>query len=132
MLRRFLHLQRRTRSHDERRRGRPWTTGRDTRFGLADRLFADIDPLEKTIKIAGIGFRVVGVSEQKGSFFGNSQDNFAVIPLSAYQRLFGARQSLSLMVKPVSTDRMTDAMDDAAVALCRGGSSPRRRTTSAS
>jgi len=86
-------------------------------YGLADRLFGDIDPLEKTVKIAGIGFRVVGVSEQKGSFFGNSQDNFAVIPLGAYQRLFGARQSLSLMVKPVSTDRMTEAMDDATVAL---------------
>jgi putative ABC transport system permease protein len=86
-------------------------------YGLADRLFGDIEPLEKTIKIAGIGFRVVGVSEQKGSFFGNSQDNFAVIPLGAYQRLFGARQSLSLMVKPVSTDVMTAAMDDATVAL---------------
>jgi putative ABC transport system permease protein len=86
-------------------------------FSLADRLFGDIEPLEKTIKIAGIPFRVVGVSEQKGSFFGNSQDNFAVIPLDAYQRLFGARQSLSLMVKPVSTDRMADAMDDATVAL---------------
>jgi putative ABC transport system permease protein len=86
-------------------------------YGLADRLFGDIEPLEKTIKIAGIGFRVVGVSEEKGSFFGDSQDNFAVIPLGAYQRLFGARQSLSLMVKPVSTDRMADAMDDATVAL---------------
>jgi putative ABC transport system permease protein len=86
-------------------------------WGLADRIFGEIEPLEKTIKIAGIGFRVVGVSEQKGSFFGNSQDNFAVIPLPAYQRLFGARQSLSLMVKPVSTDLMTDAMDDATVAL---------------
>ena len=86
-------------------------------FSLADRLFGDIDPLEKTVKIAGIPFRVVGVSEQKGSFFGNSQDNFAVIPLDAYQRLFGARQSLQLMVKPVSTDRMADAMDDAKVAL---------------
>ena len=86
-------------------------------YSLADRLFGDIDPIEKTVKIAGIGFRVVGVSEQKGSFFGNSQDNFAVVPLDAYQRLFGARQSLSLMVKPVSTDRMPDAMDDAMVAL---------------
>jgi putative ABC transport system permease protein len=86
-------------------------------YGLADRLFGDIDPIEKTLKIAGINFRVVGVSEQKGSFFGNSQDNFAVIPLGAYQRLFGARQSLSLMVKPVSTDRMSEAMDDATVAL---------------
>jgi putative ABC transport system permease protein len=86
-------------------------------YSLADRLFGEIEPLEKTIKIAGIGFRVVGVSEQKGSFFGDSQDNFAVIPLGAYQRLFGARQSLQLMVKPASTDRMTEAMDDATVAL---------------
>jgi putative ABC transport system permease protein len=86
-------------------------------WGLADRLFGDIDPLDKEIKIAGINFRVVGVSEPKGSFFGNSQDNFAVIPLGAYQRLFGARQSLQLMVKPVSTEVMPEAMDDATVAL---------------
>src|SRR5262245_19909960 len=86
-------------------------------YTLADRLFGEIEPVEKTIKIAGIGFRVVGVSEKKGSFFGDSQDNFAVIPLGAYQRLFGARQSLQLMVKPVATDRMTEAMDDATVAL---------------
>ena len=86
-------------------------------WGLADRLFSEINPLEKTIKIAGVNFRVVGVSEQKGSFFGNSQDNYAVIPLGAYQRLFGARQSLQLMVKPTSTDLMPTAMDDATVAL---------------
>ena len=86
-------------------------------WGLADRLFGDINPLDKTIKIAGINFRVVGVSEQKGSFFGNSQDNYAVIPLGAYQRLFGARQSLQLMVKPVSTDLIPEAMDDATVAM---------------
>ena len=86
-------------------------------WGLADRLFGDISPLDKTIKIAGVNFRVVGVSEPKGSFFGNSQDNYAVIPLGAYQRLFGARQSLQLMVKPISTERMPEAMDDATVAL---------------
>jgi putative ABC transport system permease protein len=86
-------------------------------WGLADRLFGEINPLDKTIKIAGINFRVVGVSEQKGSFFGNSQDNYAVVPLGAYQRLFGARQSLQLMVKPTSTDLMPAAMDDATVAL---------------
>jgi putative ABC transport system permease protein len=86
-------------------------------WGLADRLFGEINPLDKTIKIAGVNFRIVGVSEQKGSFFGNSQDNYAVIPLGAYQRLFGARQSLQLMVKPTSTDVMPTAMDDATVAL---------------
>jgi putative ABC transport system permease protein len=49
--------------------------------------------------------------------FGNSQDGFAVIPLAAYQRLFGARQSLTLMVKPTSPEVLQQAMDDATVAL---------------
>ncbi|HLG57254.1 MAG TPA: ABC transporter permease [Vicinamibacterales bacterium] len=86
-------------------------------FDLADRLFGEVNPLEKTVKISGVPFRVVGVSEKKGSFFGNSQDNFAVIPLGAYQKLFGARQSLTLTVKPATTEQLTEAMDDATVAL---------------
>jgi putative ABC transport system permease protein len=86
-------------------------------WDVANTLFGTLNPLEKTIKIAGINFRVVGVSEKKGSFFGNSQDNFAVIPLGAYQKLFGARQSLQLVVKPASPEQLSAAMDDATVAL---------------
>jgi putative ABC transport system permease protein len=33
----------------------------------ADRLFGDLDPLEKTIQIEGVHFRVVGVSAKRGS-----------------------------------------------------------------
>jgi putative ABC transport system permease protein len=95
-------------------RGQPVAfIGRD----LADQVFGSVNPLDKLIKIAGVGFRVIGVSEPKGAFFGNSQDTFAVIPLGAYQRLFGARQNIELTVKPTSTDDLTLAMDDAAVAL---------------
>ena len=86
-------------------------------WDVADNLFGSLNPLDKTIKIAGIDFRVVGVSERKGSFFGNSQDNFAIIPLGAYQKLFGARQSLQLVVKPADPDQLSVAMDDATVAL---------------
>ena len=86
-------------------------------FDVADRLFGQVSPLDKDIKIAGIPFRVVGVSEKKGSVFGNSQDNFAVIPLSAFQKLFGARQSLTLTVKPRSPDIMDAAKEDAILAL---------------
>jgi putative ABC transport system permease protein len=60
---------------------------------------------------------VVGVNEKKGSVFGNSQDEFVVVPLSAYQRLFGSRRSLELTVKPVSPDLLEEAMDEARVAL---------------
>ena len=67
---------------------------------VADRLFGPEDPLDKTIKVAGVPFRIVGVSAKKGAFFGNSLDEFVVIPLGKYQKLFGSRQSLALMVKP--------------------------------
>ena len=58
----------------------------------ADRLFGAADPIDKQIRVAGVAFRVVGVSAKKGSAFGNSLDEFVVIPLGAYQKLFGARQ----------------------------------------
>ena len=86
-------------------------------YDIADRLFGQTNPLEKSIRIAGISFRVVGVSKKKGAFFGQSQDAFVIIPLSAYMRLFGARQSLTLVVKPTSPDNLQEAIDDSTVAL---------------
>jgi len=86
-------------------------------WGTADRLFGDANPLEKSVKIVGVHFRVVGVSEKKGSFLGRSQDEFAVIPHGAYLKLFGSRQSLALMVRPIDPSVIDKAMDDAVVAL---------------
>jgi putative ABC transport system permease protein len=86
-------------------------------WDIADRLFGQTNPLDKTIRIAGIQFDIVGVSKKKGAAFGQSQDAFAVIPLGAYMRLFGARQSLTLLAKPSSPEVLDAAMDDATVAL---------------
>jgi putative ABC transport system permease protein len=83
----------------------------------ASRIFGDINPLDKQIRIGGMNFRVVGVSSRKGAIFGNSQDAFAVIPLGAYFKLYGGRQSLALMVKPTTPEVLPTAMDDATVAL---------------
>jgi putative ABC transport system permease protein len=85
--------------------------------GVAEALFGQTTALDKVVKISGVHFRVVGVSARKGSFFGASQDDFAVIPLGMHTRLFGARPSLSLMVKPVSQALLPTAMDEATVAL---------------
>jgi putative ABC transport system permease protein len=86
-------------------------------WDVADRLFGETNPLDKPIRIAGIQFRVVGVSKRRGAVFGQPQDAFAVIPLGAYMRLFGARQSLTLIAKPASPEVLDAAMDDATVAL---------------
>ena len=86
-------------------------------WDTADRLFSGGDPIDQTIRIEGVHFRVVGVSAPKGSMFGRSQDEFIVIPLGAFQRLFGSRSGLDLMVRPRDPDEIERAMDDATVAL---------------
>jgi putative ABC transport system permease protein len=87
-------------------------------WDVADKLFGQANPLDKTVAINGQHFRVVGVSEKKGSVFGNSQDNFAIIPLGLFRKMFGQRMgSLQLVVRPRNPDLIQPAMDDATVAL---------------
>ena len=86
-------------------------------WDAADKLFGPADPLDKVIKLGNEHFRVIGVSEKKGSIFGNSQDNFAIIPLPSFQKMFGARSNLQLVVKPRTPEVLNAAMDDATVAL---------------
>ena len=60
---------------------------------------------------------MVGVSAKRGSLLGNSQDEFAVIPLGQFWMIFGSRRSLSLSVKPRDLAQIQPAMDEATVAL---------------
>jgi putative ABC transport system permease protein len=84
----------------------------------ADRLFgSDVDPIEKVIQIEGVHFRVVGVSGKRGALLGNSQDEFAIIPLTQFWMIFGSRRSLALSVKPRDLAQIQPAMDEATIAL---------------
>src|SRR5919107_1156604 len=49
-------------------------------------LFPNEDPLGKEIKIEGTTFRVVGVMETLGNFFGQSRDNSVFIPLPTFDK----------------------------------------------
>src|SRR4051812_29604154 len=87
-------------------------------WDVADKLFGPVDPMDKTIAIARIHFRVVGVHKKKGSAFGNSQDNFAIIPLGIFRKMFGSRMfGMQLLVKPREPELLKAAIDDATVAL---------------
>jgi len=84
----------------------------------ADRLFGDsVDPVDKVIQIEGHHFQVVGVSAERGSLLGQSQDEFAVIPLGQFQMLFGSRRPLSMTVKPRDMSQVSQAIDEATLAL---------------
>jgi putative ABC transport system permease protein len=60
---------------------------------------------------------VVGVSAKRGTLLGQSQDQFAVIPLAQFQQMFGSRRRLQMSVKPRDLTQIAAAIDDATVAL---------------
>jgi len=84
----------------------------------ADRLFGTtVDPIDRVIQIQGHHFTVVGVSAKKGSNLGQSQDEFAIIPLSQFQMLFGSRRPLEMTVKPRDASDLPEAIDEATLAM---------------
>ena len=84
---------------------------------IADRLFGNLDPLEKTIQIEGVHFRIVGVSAKRGSLLGQPQDEFAIISLGQFRMIYGAQRSLSLSVRPRDVAQIGPAIDEVTVAL---------------
>ena len=66
---------------------------------VAQKLFAGRSALQKTIRIAGEEFTVVGVADRIGAILGQDQDTFVILPISVFEKLFGTRHSLIFQVK---------------------------------
>jgi putative ABC transport system permease protein len=55
---------------------------------VADALYPHRDPLGQLLTLNGRAYQVIGLFEKKGSFFGGSNDNFVIIPISAFDDQF--------------------------------------------
>ncbi|UCC45279.1 MAG: ABC transporter permease [Candidatus Zixiibacteriota bacterium] len=86
---------------------------------IREEFFEGLDPIGKTIKVDGRKFRVTGVARKRGSMFGESQDDFIVIPLSTYVSHYGQsrRGGVYLTIKAVSVDKLDEAMDQTRMIL---------------
>src|SRR5260370_20996551 len=80
---------------------------------VAKRLFKGTDPLGKSFYIDGESFEVVGIAQEQGTTFGQSQDGFALIPIETYQKMYGSQQSLDIEVQALTPDLMDPAKDEA-------------------
>jgi len=79
---------------------------------LVEKLFPNVDPLDKEVSFAGIPFRVIGVTEKVGSTFGQSEDNFAIIPLSTFRSIWVGRPELMVFIKAPDGNHMVELEDE--------------------
>ena len=51
------------------------------------------DPIDKELRVDGQMYRVIGVGKKQGKTLGQSMDNYAIIPITAYLRQYGAHNT---------------------------------------
>ncbi len=71
---------------------------------LTKKLFINENPLGRMVRIDGQAYTVVGLMAPKGSSFGQSQDNFALTPITQFLESYG-RAGRSISVNVQSADQ---------------------------
>jgi putative ABC transport system permease protein len=69
---------------------------------VVEKLFPGEDPVGKSMRVGNLQFQVVGVLAEKGSTFGNDQDDIAVVPYTTVQKKLLQRTILSIQQAMVS------------------------------
>ena len=80
------------------------------------------NPIDKPVKVNGKLYRIIGMFMNKGAAFGQSQDNFIVIPISRYLAHIDIKKSISVTVEAASQKEYLATIDQAigAMRVARG------------
>jgi putative ABC transport system permease protein len=91
--------------------------------GIEKRLFPHESPIGKVIRMTGHTYTVVGVVAEKGTSFGESQDDFFLMPITRFFENYGAvNRTVNIATQPVSTELYNRTLDKgiSAMRIARG------------
>jgi putative ABC transport system permease protein len=92
---------------------------------LADRFFPFEDPIGRKIQVDGREFQIIGVFVPKKSAFGAGYDNYALMPYTAFQQVYGMtdqeghRRSVNVTVRAITPALVNDAIEETRQVLRR-------------
>ncbi|MGA2133408.1 MAG: ABC transporter permease [Bryobacteraceae bacterium] len=84
---------------------------------LQNQFFGNTSPIGKSVIVEGMPFEVVGVAKTKGTVFGNSRDNFLVIPAETYFKIYGPRSGIGYNFVATNQSVLQQAEDEIRVLL---------------
>lgn len=81
---------------------------------LVKKFFPNVDPIGKTIRVQTHTYEIVGVAEPLGSAFGQSQDNYMIMPLSTWRKGWHTSEDwVAIFVEAPSQELMQASEDEA-------------------
>jgi len=90
---------------------------------VAKNLFVDESPIGKDLNLGPHRIKIIGVYKEKGSFLGQSMDNFIVVPYTFYEKSFPRKRTtlfekafggytISVVPKPGKVERAMDEIKE--------------------
>lgn len=81
---------------------------------VVEKIFPDIDPVGKTVRVDGSPLKVIGVLERQPEMFGESNDSYILMPLTTWQTIYGKyHNSVHIMVTSYSDEEYDDLIEAA-------------------
>jgi putative ABC transport system permease protein len=85
---------------------------------LAIKFFSNVDPLGKSIRVGTHSYEVIGVAEAIGSAFGQSQDNFMIIPMATFHKSWQRGIDwIAIFIQAPNAEMMAASQDEARMLL---------------
>lgn len=81
---------------------------------VVEKIFPNMSPIGKTVRVDGNPFRVIGVFERQPAMFGQNRDNYIVMPITTWQSIYGKyNQSVNIMITAKSSEEYDDVIEEA-------------------
>jgi len=80
---------------------------------VVDKLFPNVNPVGQYITIDNNQFQVIGVFEKKGEGFGQSNDNFALLPITTMEQIYGKNnRSINIAIQAPSKENFNESIEN--------------------
>lgn len=79
---------------------------------LASKLFPNVNPIGHEVNLDGRPFEIVGVAKIIGTALGQSQDNFAYIPIQTYFKIYGRNDTIWVNIQARDAEWMERTQDE--------------------
>ncbi len=86
---------------------------------IQEKLMPGLDPLGREVRIDGESYTIIGLGKKEGKTLGQSRDNYVIMPITAWNRKYGAHKSIRILAKSSGVGPQFDAAMDETRALLR-------------
>ncbi len=87
-------------------------------YAIAQKLFPFVDPVGKNIRIDGRKYQVIGAFDEKKSAFGSNYDNYVLVPITRYLKIYGMvdrngfSRSVNITIRAKTPELTRDAIEE--------------------